>query len=126
MDSNKARVNYVEEKDLQEDVRTLYATGEFPDRLSNGLVKMVDGVLRSRRFHGYSEDWKEEMRSNALAALVSTLHAKRYDNTRPNTKFFSWATRVIFNQFHYYIDRKKREERNLKQYIDERIADVQD
>lgn len=116
---SKAKVNYVNEADLQEDVRTLYETGEFPDRLTNGLMKMVDGILHSRRFCFYTPDWKEEMKGNALAALVSTLSEKRYDPTRENSKFFSWATKVIFNQFYNTIETKKRDNRHKQKYIED-------
>lgn len=115
---SKAKVNYVNEADLQEDVRTLYETGEFPERLTNGLMKMVDGILHSRRFCFYTPDWKEDMKSNALAALVTTLSAKRFDLNKPNAKFFSWASRVIFNQFFNTVTSKKRDMERQRKYIE--------
>ena len=115
---SKAKVNYVNEADLQEDVRTLYETGEFPDRLTKALMDMVDGILHSRRFCFYTPDWKEDMKSNALAALVTTLSEKRFDLNKPNAKFFSWASRVIFNQFLNTATSKKRDMEHQRKYIE--------
>lgn len=100
---------YFNESEAREDVQTLYETGEFPERLARNLQEMVNRICGSRRFNGYTEDWKEDMRSNALQALVKTLNERKYDFTRPNTKFFSWATRVVFNQFYMSLAKKKRQ-----------------
>lgn len=116
---SKDKINYVEEADLQEDVRTLYETGNFPERLTKALMDMVEGIIHSRRFCFYTADWKDDMKSNALTALVTTLNEKRYDITRTDTKFFSWATRVIFNQFYNTIAAKKREIKHQRKYIEE-------
>lgn len=103
------KINYVNEADLKEDVRTLYETGEFPERLARNLQEMVNRICGSRRFNGYTEDWKEDMRSNALQALVKTLNERKYDLDRKDTKFFSWASRVIFNQFYMSLAKRKRQ-----------------
>lgn len=115
-------MDYVNEADLKEDVGTLYETGVFPDRLAKGLMEITVRILRSRKFNGYTEDWKEEMKGNALTALMKCLKEKRYDNTRPNTKVFSWATRVVFNQFTYTIRKKKSEIEKRKKYIEEALT----
>lgn len=113
------KTNYVNEEDLKEDVRILYETGEFPERFTQGLMKMVDGILHSRRFCFYTPDWKEEMKGNALAALVTTLSEKRFDLNKPNAKFFSWATKVIFNQFYNTIETKKRDNRHKQKLVED-------
>ena len=109
---------YVHEADLQEDIAKLYETGEFPDRLTKGLMDMVEGIIHGRRFWGYTDDWKEDMRSNALQALVLSLNEKRYDPTQPNTRFFSWATKVIYNQFYNTLNKKRRELKKTKAYME--------
>lgn len=103
------KTNYVNEADLKEDVRTLYETGKFPDRLARNLQEMVNRICESRRFSGYTDDWKTEMKGAAILALVQTLNQRKYDPSRPNTKFFSWATKVIYNQFYNWLVKKKRQ-----------------
>lgn len=104
---SKAKVNYVNEADLKEDVRILYETGQFPDRLARNLQEMVNRICESKRFGGYTDDWKAEMKGAAIMALIKTLNEKRYDPNRPNTKFFSWASKVIFNQFYMWLVKRR-------------------
>lgn len=106
---SETKENYVNEDDLKEDVRTLYETGEFPDRLAKNLQEMVNRICESRRFNGYTDDWKTEMKGAAIMALIKTLNEKRYDPSHPNTKFFSWATKVIYNQFYNWLSKRKRQ-----------------
>lgn len=107
---------YFNESEAREDVQTLYETGAFPERLGNTLMALVEGVAHHRRFINYTSDWKDEMKGNAIAALMKTLTDKRYDFTRPNTKFFSWATRVVFNQFYNTLKKKRNELKKSMKY----------
>ena len=118
----KEKQNYVNEADLKEDVRILYETGEFPERLAKNLQEMVEHILTCRKFNGYTQDWKDEMKGDALLALISTLKAKKYDSTRPNTKVFSWASKVIFNQFYYWLDKKRRKMRQESKIVQDMIT----
>jgi DNA-directed RNA polymerase specialized sigma24 family protein len=120
MPSKDKKVNYVEESELREDVEKLYATGEFPERLATNLQSLVEHICSSRRFFGYTADWKEEMKSAATIALVTTLNARKFDLDREGGKVFTWATKVVFNQFYYWLRRKKREavkDREIEQHL---------
>ena len=117
------KTNYVDEADLQEDVRTLYEIGYFPERLATNLQAMVDRICESRRFSGYTEDWKTEMKGTAMMALLKALGERKYDPTRPNSKFFSWASKVIFNQFYGWLVKKKRQVRHEEEVKSQFIID---
>lgn len=117
------KINYVNEADLKEDVRTLYETGEFPERLARNLQEMVNRICTSRRFNGYTEDWKTEMKGVAMVALMKTLNERKYDLDRTDTKFFSWASKVIFNQFYMWLDKKRRQVKREALIQDQLIVD---
>ena len=118
MGSRTEKRNYVEEKDLKEDVAALYETGEFPDRLVKNLIAMVDHVLSSHRWSFYTLDWKEEMRTDAIESLVRFLLERRYDPAYPNTKVFNWASTVIFMRFRWIAQKLTKEFIRKKQLED--------
>ena len=120
-----SKVNYVSEDELKEDVRILYETNVFPERLAKNLQSMCDHICNSHRFSGYTFDWKEEMKSQAILTLVRFLNERKYDNTRPNTKVFSWATKVIFLQFLCWLEKKNRKLKQEKKIQEEMKGQLQ-
>lgn len=105
---------YVSEAELLEDTLHLYETGDFPERLALSLQRMVDHMVNTwKRFRQYDELAREEMQSRGLLQVVKGLMNKKYDPKR-GSKVYSWATRVIYNEFLQVIlkENKRRERFN--------------
>jgi hypothetical protein len=113
---------YVSEADLYAGVMHLYETGEFPEALAADLLKMCRRILSSRRFHGYPDTLKEEMVSSASIKVCRQLELKKYDPTR-GSKVYSWATRVIMNEYLQTIRREEVRQKRFDKLVENSIIE---
>ena len=103
---------YVREKDLWDDVLSMYRDGEFPVSLAENMNKMVKRIVGSKRFDSCSDILREEMISRAYSHVCIALWERKY-NPKHGSRVYSWASRVILNECLKAIEE---EQKRLKRF----------
>lgn len=111
-------IYYVREKDLWNDMLTLYRTNEFPLTLAENLKKMTKRIVGSRRFDSCSDLLREEMVSRAFTHVCLALWEKKFD-PKHGSRVYSWASRVILNECLKAIEEERRLKKSFQQYANE-------
>lgn len=106
---------YVSEKELWEDVFTLYETEQFPDRLAKNVLKMAQRIVNAKRWDSCSDLLREEMVSRSYAHACLKLIEKKYD-PKNGSKVYSWLTRVLINECLKAIERDQRDRDLFQQF----------
>lgn len=82
----------------------LYKMEKTKNKLGRIFMKICDGVLMKPNFINYTNDRKDEMRSDAC--FFFSKYVKKFDISKKNP--FSYFTTVAFNAFLQYINRKNK------------------
>lgn len=106
---------YVREKDLWNDMLTLYRTEEFPLTLAENLNKMTRRIVGSKRFDSCSDLLREEMISRAFSHVCVALWEKKFD-PKHGSRVYSWASRVILNECLKAIQEEQKRKRNFGEF----------
>lgn len=106
---------YVREKDLWNDMLTLYRTEEFPLTLAENLNKMTKRIVGSKRFDSCSDLLREEMISRAFSHVCVALWEKKFD-PKHGSRVYSWASRVILNECLKAIQEEQKRKRNFGEF----------
>jgi hypothetical protein len=114
-------VYYVSEAELWQDTLNLYETGEFPERLAVNITKMVQRILTSRRFNGYTDVVKEEAQSAAISRAVTKLMEHKFDPKR-GSKVYSWLSRLIINECLQTVLKENKRQKQYEEYVEDCIA----
>lgn len=95
---------FVDNKEFLEELEKFKENKEISDNLAAIYIKMVENLLYSRQFINYSEDWKAEMKSDAIYNCVR--YTKSF-NTEKGMNPFAYYTRTIINAFIMRIKKEK-------------------
>lgn len=108
-------VYYVREKDLWNDMLSLYENGEFPLTLAENLHKMVKRIVGSKRFDACSDLLRDEMLSRAYSHVCVALWEKKFD-PKHGSRVYSWASRVILNECLKAIQEEQKRKKNFADF----------
>ena len=93
------------------------------ERLGQMFLDQIDSMLRMPSFSGYSDNWSDEFKSQAILNLTSYAHNFCVTKISPRTskpvKAFAYTTQIIFNSFISVINREKANSDFIKNQIDE-------
>lgn len=74
------------------------------EELGEIFLLIVDNLANSRQFINYSDDWKAEMKSDALYNSIK--YIDKFDATKYNNPF-GYFTMIAFNSFRMRIKKEK-------------------
>lgn len=74
------------------------------DYIGKCFIQIVENLLRSHRFKGYTDLWKDEMRAEAIISCIKSL--KNFDVEKTKNPF-SYFTTVAYYTFYNVIKREK-------------------
>jgi hypothetical protein len=74
------------------------------EELGEMFLLLVDNISFSRNFINYSEDWKNEMKSDALYNIIK--YVEKFDATKYNNPH-AYFTMIAFNAFKMRIKKEK-------------------
>lgn len=95
---------FVENVEFLKLLKQFKEEGEVSNELAQIFIKMVDNLIYARQFINYSDDWKAEMKSDALYNCI------RYAGSFKESKGmnpFAYYTRTIINAFIMRIKKEK-------------------
>ena len=97
----KKPVNYLNGRDLYDEVAACKATGVMSDKLARMLQLLCAKLAKKGNFVNYS--YNSDMQSYAMMMLVRTW--KGFDPEK-STQAFSWFTQCAYNSFVQYLKRE--------------------
>ena len=93
------------------------------ERLGVLFLNQIQDMLRMPSFSGYSENWSNEFRSQAILNLTSYAHNfcvnKISKRTNKSVSAFAYTTQIIFNSFISVINREKANSKFIQTQIEE-------
>lgn len=108
--------NYVNNKSLLEKIIEFHSTGVISEELHMMFWEMCNRIIGRSRFNRYTQDWREDMVSDAyVKCLVVVL---KFDLERTNP--FAYFTTVISNCFLDYIGNESKQ-RDIKERLKTRL-----
>ena len=96
--------NFKYPKRSSDNATTLDILEELKNKLGKIFMRICDGVLMKPNFINYSQDRKEEMKSDAC--WFFSKYVMKFDITKKNP--FSYFTTMAFHAFLQYINRKNK------------------
>nr|DAQ30500.1 MAG TPA: RNA polymerase sigma factor [Caudoviricetes sp.] len=129
--NNKKETYFIDKEEFYEDIKAYLQENEerevqgldklkAPDKIGLYFHRMIEYYLRSHRFRGYTEHWKDEMRVEAIFNCIKSLHIF---NWRKHTNPFGYFTTTIWNVFYAVIAKNKRDHDKLIAYRQQFMGD---
>ena len=107
-------VNYVDKDALADELRDYYDTDVPTDTLGLYLMAIVQGVLQSASWRGYSQTWKDDLYD---AAILDVWRAVEKKQVKPETAF-QYIERITWNAFRKLVGCMKARELAGLEYRD--------
>jgi hypothetical protein len=90
-----ASANYIDGKELSEELHELSQTGVISDNLGEMFLKIVNNMANRKNFINYT--FKEEMKGRGLIFLCK--YAKSFDKNNPKANAFAYVSQICFRGF---------------------------
>jgi hypothetical protein len=121
----KKTTNYCSNEELCEIIRRWKDSGEerIPEELANQFILIIDHLLTSGKFRGYSLHWKSEMKGDALLSLVK--YAKNFSLEKSSNPF-SYFTQICGNCFKHRLLIEKRRLEAYESYKNQQSMNIYD
>lgn len=110
--------NYINNKELynefikfnkikQECIENNLPIPKMSDKIGSAIIQIATRRCNSRQFVGYSNNWKEELISNAI--MTATIRCHNFDPLKSNNPF-AYLTQICNNAI---LEQLKKEKKNL-------------
>lgn len=107
---NKAKKNYVTNKELLEEIRLYKLTitdslpnGKMSERLGEMIMSIAKGLSQKPNYSGYT--WVEDMRAESI--LTCCKYLKNFDPEKSNNPF-AYVTQICARAFIAYLNKQKK------------------
>lgn len=97
-------MNYLNNKDLLEEIRIYKETGEQSERLGKMFLLLAKKYSERGNFAGYT--YKDDMICEAILTCLKYMH--NFDPTIENPNPFAYFSRIIHNSFLNFISKQKK------------------
>lgn len=106
VDKDKFYAALVEYNQQIKEAEANYLPEPIPsDYIGQCIMMIVDRVIKSHRFKGYTDLWKDEMRSEALVSAVKSI--KKFDVERFDNPF-AYFTTIVYYNFYNTINKERK------------------
>ena len=102
--SKEAKINMLQK------VLVIPAYRQAKNVLGEGIVLMCDKFATKGCYSGYTEDWKDEMKSDACTSILRGIEGYDCDM---ESSIFAYFTETIKNCYNSYCANRKREAQNI-------------
>lgn len=114
--------NYVNNDELQMQMKDYIQTGQISERLGQILIDLHDHILEHKNFRGYRPDLKDEMKSYSLYRIIKR-GLRTWDPNR-GCKAFSYITRAIFHNYITILARYYSKLNKHQEYVKYQLAKI--
>ena len=90
------------------------------DKIGECIMLLVDRIIKSHRFNGYTDLWKDEMRSEGIYSAcrsIKTFDTDKYDNP------FAYFTTAVYYTFYGVIAKEKKNHSTAIRYNTQEHSD---
>ena len=98
-------MNYIDNEEFIKSLESDRLSGMTSDKTGGMLLAIQEGLMRKYNFIGYTDNWKDEMRSIAMVRMVTAM--KNFDTTKYKNPH-AYFTMVCYNGFVEAIRRLKK------------------
>lgn len=98
---------YVSDSDLLPEIWEWQKTGQMSNELGRMIMLIADNLLRHGSFHGYTQEWKEDMKGRAIETVIK--YGRNFESIKKAApRPFPYLTMIIRNSFLVAIKQNKK------------------